>query len=84
MGMTCPHCDKDISLFDKAMNRMGKVKACPHCGGPVKLRIDWKRYLLWVVPLMVVAFMLKPVLGYVGTGMAVAFALMMSMALDAA
>ena len=82
--MQCPHCAKDVSLFAKELNRMGKVKSCPHCGGAVKLRLDWKRYLAWALPLVVVAIVLKPVLGYVGTGMAVAFAMVMAMGLERA
>ena len=82
--MICPHCDKPVSLFSREVNRMGKVKGCPHCSGAVKLSIDWKRYLIWVIPLVIVAVLLKPVLGYVGTGMAVAFAIAMSMVLEAA
>jgi len=82
--MKCPHCHKSVSLFSREMNRMGKVKSCPHCAGAVKLKLDWMRYVLWAVPLLVVAVLLKPVMGYLGTGLAVGVAVLMSMGLEPA
>jgi len=50
----------------------------------VKLKLDWMRYVLWAVPLLVVAVLLKPVMGYLGTGLAVGVAVLMSMGLEPA
>ena len=36
------------------MNRWGKVKTCPHCGGGVTLRPDWKKLAVLFVPFVVV------------------------------
>ena len=29
--MHCPHCEKKISFFSKALNSWGKFKICSHC-----------------------------------------------------
>lgn len=70
--MKCPHCNKKISLFSKALNKSGNPKTCPECLGSVKVKVDGKLALLWFVPMFLLHFfILKPIIlamGYSGGG----------------
>ncbi len=61
--MQCPHCNKKVSFFSREMNRFGKVKACPNCGGSVRLRMNLKVIALWFFPAVILTILIKPLLG---------------------
>jgi hypothetical protein len=61
--MHCPHCEKQVSVFSKTLNRGGGTMTCPHCGGKIRLEIDKKLALLWFIPAVLLALVLKPLLG---------------------
>jgi len=59
--MKCPHCDKKVSLFSKALNKFGKTKKCPHCSENIKVFISFKMAAILFIPFIVIAlFILKP------------------------
>jgi hypothetical protein len=76
--MKCPHCANSIAFFSKELNRFGKNKVCPHCGGGVRLYVDPKSVALWFIPTVVLALLVSPVLGSWGTGLAVGLMLLLS------
>lgn len=61
--MKCPHCDKKIGLFSKALNKFGKIKNCPHCSETIKLFVSFKVAGILLIPLVLLSiFILKPIL----------------------
>jgi hypothetical protein len=79
--MKCPHCTKSISFFSKELNRFGKVKVCPHCGGNVRVYVAPKSVALWFIPAVLLAILVRPVLGSWGTGLAVGLMVLVSLKL---
>lgn len=65
--MRCPHCNKNVSFFSRAMNRFGKIKICPHCGEKLRVRVSFKRVALWFLPTLVLTLLLRPFLGSLGS-----------------
>lgn len=57
--MRCPECEKRVSWFAKSMNRAGRAKACPHCGKPVRMYVDWKLFSLIFVPFVLGAALIR-------------------------
>ena len=57
--MKCPHCTEKISFFSKALNSWGKDKHCPHCHQAVRNRINFKRFLILLVPAAIAAQVLN-------------------------
>jgi hypothetical protein len=75
--MKCPHCDKKISLFSKALNKFGKVKKCPHCSESLKLFVNFKVAGIIFIPLILLSlFVLKPILITLGFGSGIATGVM--------
>ena len=70
--MKCPHCNKKIGLFSKALNKFGNPKICPGCEKKIKLNPNFKLIALLIVPVFVAhIFLLKPLiiaLGFSGKG----------------
>jgi hypothetical protein len=63
MSMKCPHCNQTVGVFSKALNRFGRNKTCPHCGGAIRLHFDVKTGAVWFVVALFLAFLLRPFLG---------------------
>jgi hypothetical protein len=75
--MKCPHCDKKISLFSKALNKFGKVKKCPHCSESLKLFVNFKVAGIIFIPLILLSlFVLKPILITLGFSSGIATGVM--------
>jgi hypothetical protein len=86
--MKCPHCEKKIGLFSKALNKFGKVKNCPHCSEAIKLFVSFKIAGILLIPLVILSlFVLKPILitlgfsGSIATGIIAGLIVALSMRL---
>jgi len=58
--MKCPHCDKSISVFSRAVNRFEKGRTCPYCMQPVRLFVSFKVIALLFMPVLLLGVLLKP------------------------
>ena len=78
--MICPHCQKNVSLFSKALmapTKPGGSRPCPHCQQPFAITADPMKALLVVLVATVLGFFLLRPIPYVGSalwGAAVVFA----------
>ena len=60
--MKCPHCDKQISFFSKALNKFSKGRTCPHCSKAIKVYIDFKIAAILFVPAVALSvYVLQPI-----------------------
>ena len=82
--MKCPHCTKSVSLFSKELNRFGKSKVCPHCAGSIRIHVDLKSAALWFIPAVLLALLVRPLVGSWGTGLGVTLLLLLSFRLKPA
>jgi len=59
--MKCPHCEKKVSLFSKAVNSFSKTKFCPHCAKEVKTFLNLKIAAILFIPFILMSLLfLKP------------------------
>lgn len=65
--MHCPHCEKKISFFSKALNSWGKFKICPHCQSDLEVSVNLKFVTLGVIPFICLyTLIISPLISYVG------------------
>lgn len=50
--MKCPYCKRAISIFCPELNTWEKTKSCPHCQTPLRLRVNYRTSLAWLMPLV--------------------------------
>jgi hypothetical protein len=69
--MKCPHCEKKVGLFSRALNKFEKIKSCPHCSEEFQSFVNVKIALILFVPAFIFSlFFLKPLIvsfGYSGS-----------------
>lgn len=57
--MRCPHCEKHISLFARAVNVHSRRRQCPHCGLSVRLAFRFGRLALLLTGATVLVVLLR-------------------------
>ena len=57
--MKCPHCNGKVGMFDKALNKWGKEKICPLCQKSVRVSLDFGRFILVALPIIIVTVLLN-------------------------
>ena len=67
--MKCPHCTKNISIFSKSLNKLGRVKICPFCEKKIKFYVSWIKISIWFIPLIAIySLIIQPLCIAVGLG----------------
>jgi len=56
--MQCPSCRHAIGIFSRAANQPGRLKQCPKCRKPFKIRIAYGRFFVIAFPLALAAGLL--------------------------
>ena len=79
--MKCPYCKQSVSFLSKQMNSFGRSKTCPQCTSSVRLRVGLMPVVLGFIPAVIASVVLKPWLGSLSTGIAVAALLLLSLRL---
>lgn len=84
--MKCPHCKANVGLFDKSLNQWGKKKTCSHCNREVKVKITWKKFFMFGIPIFLVEAAITTLFSlgfyeYILGGLAVVIVIALSMEL---
>lgn len=49
MDMACPHCQRKISFFSKAVQGWRRAQTCPHCARPIRQTLNFSRFFILAV-----------------------------------
>lgn len=58
--MKCPHCSETISLFSRAINRVGRAKSCHHFQKSVRIVFSWSVMAICFAPVVLLTLALRP------------------------
>jgi len=64
LELECPHCPHSMSLIGKELNKSGKVKSCPQCGGQFTFNLDYKKMAKIAIPIILVMVLIVTALTF--------------------